>query len=422
MIIDMTEKKINLSKKLKKADLCQVCIGCGRCKEIHQDLHVLVNFRYKDSTLYTEHKSREMEGCSDVFGIGIDLGTTTIAMSLADGAGRCLKAFCKENPQIIYGSDVLSRIRNAENREKAVCMQREVRKVLEQGCKELLKQVPADSRVQVVLAANTTMNYLLMGWAPDELGQSPFTVRHREPIQTQVASQAVWGFPPLSAFVGGDILAGIYSCGIHQRKSPVLLIDLGTNGEIVLGNSRRILACSTAAGPAFEGGPCRGIWGADMVHLIGTLLRNGLVDETGLLTDEYFEQGVTIGGVTVTQDAIRALQLAKAAIAAGVDILLAHFGITAHEVEEVILAGGLGYYLQPEDAALIGLLPGELAGKAVAGGNTSLQGAIQMSTTFLQGRQTEVVAEIKRIDELVEIMELPENSAFQNTYINHLNF
>ncbi len=420
MIIAMIENTINLSNQIKEADVCQICIGCGRCHKIHQDMHVLVNFHYTDSAVSDDNSKVSEE--EDVYGIGIDLGTTTIAMSLVDGTGHVLGVFCRENPQTIYGSDVLSRIKAAEDLELAVQLRKKVRVVLEQGCLELLGKLPPYSSVQITLAANTTMSYLLMGWASGELGSAPFAVTHKEPLKLTLAEQAVWGFPPLSAFVGGDILAGIYSTGMYRSDKIRLLIDLGTNGELVLGNCHRMLACSTAAGPAFEGGPCKGIWGADMVHLTTQLLERGIVDETGLLQEPYFETGVTIGAVKVTQEAIRALQLAKAAIAAGVEILLRQYGIEAGQIEQVILAGGLGYFLRPQDAARIGLLPQVLADKAQAGGNTALQGTLLIGRELRRKSSAEVHRELESVDKCVQIIELPENEGFQDIFLKNINF
>lgn len=137
-----------------------------------------------------------------------------------------------------------------------------------------------------------------------------------------------------------------------EKEEITLFIDLGTNGEMAIGNKDRIIACSTAAGPAFEGGPTKGVFGADMIHLCAELCRNKLLDETGLLADPYFEDGIFIGNVLVTKEAIRNLQMAKAAIMVGIKTLIEQFGLSkAEEVDKVILAGGFGYFLNPADAA-----------------------------------------------------------------------
>jgi len=199
------------------------------------------------------------------------------------------------------------------------------------------------------------------------------------------------------------------------------LIDLGTNGELVLGNRNRLLSCSTAAGPAFEGGVNRGIWGADLVSILARLIKEGIVDETGLLAEPYFEQGIRVGNVCVTQEAVRSLQLAKAAVAAGIRILLQEYGITVTEINRVILSGGFGYYLNPGDGALIGLLPEELAKKAISGGNTALQGALQVGKWLLSGMGEEVLKE-KTEALWAKNINLVENPRFSEYYIEAINF
>lgn len=179
----------------------------------------------------------------------------------------------------------------------------------------------------MVVAANTTMTYLFMGWNPEELGKAPFTVSHSGAVETEIAGVACHIIPGLSAFVGGDITAGILASGMLEQEASTLLIDLGTNGEMALGNRHRLHACATAAGPAFEGGANRGIWGADMVRLLQKLLEEGLMDGQGLLKEPYFTKGVRIGDVLVTKESVRAVQLAKGAIAAGIEILADSYGI-----------------------------------------------------------------------------------------------
>ena len=140
----------------------------------------------------------------------------------------------------------------------------------------------------MVVAANTTMTYLFMGWNPEELGKAPFTVSHSGAVETEIAGVACHIIPGLSAFVGGDITAGILASGMLEQEASTLLIDLGTNGEMALGNRHRLHACATAAGPAFEGGANRGIWGADMVRLLQKLRGRGADGRTGSFEGTLF--------------------------------------------------------------------------------------------------------------------------------------
>ena len=283
----------------------------------------------------------------------------------------------------------------------------------------------------MVIAANTTMVYLLMGWDPEELGKAPFRVSHTGENDTQIAGVPCHIVPGLSAFVGGDITAGILACGMLEQEDPMLLIDLGTNGEMALGNRHKLYACATAAGPAFEGGVNRGIWGADMVRLLQKLLEEGLMDRQGLLVEPYFTQGVRIGDVLVTQESVRAVQLAKGAIAAGIELLTESYGIRLDDISKVVLAGGFGYYLDPAAAAAIGLLPKELTARTVTGGNTALGGAALEGSRILTADRKHRPEETpqddwddlqKRRNLQICILNLAKEEKFPEVFLTKINF
>lgn len=398
----MMRRQTGLSKK------CDICIGCGRCTGDKADMHLLYRV---NPALSLPSECFKSEKCL----VATDIGTTTIVMQLYDQKGNLQDTYARLNPQRKYGPDVLSRIQAAETPEQAAELQRSVLEVLEQGIAGFRQKLEPDEDLQMVISANTTMVYLLMGWNPEELGKAPFTVSHKEAVETTVAQVPTYILPPVSAFVGGDIVAGILAAGMYDSKEITLLIDLGTNGEMVLGNEEKLLACATAAGPAFEGGVNSGVWGADMIRLLSKLRRKGIVDETGLLSDPYFEKGVRIGDVCVTQDAIRAIQLAKGAIAAGVEILLKEYGISVEQVGRVVLAGGFGYYLDPWAAAEIGLLPEALTDRTLAGGNTALAGACRVGGGMVSLR------EIERVSNRVEILNLAEHPDFYERYPASMN-
>lgn len=368
--------------KGQKGSRCRVCMGCGLCPGVTAERPVAADGRGDSEALQVLTDStfaRETQGVSggSVRLVTADVGTTTVAMMLYGADGTVEDRYVALNPQTAYGADVISRIRAAENVDNAVDMRSKILSVLEQGLERFKKRLGVGESLQMVLAANTTMTYLLMGWDTSELGRAPFRASRLNGAETDIGGVPCFIFPGISAFVGGDIVAGMYACGMENRDEITLLIDLGTNGEIVLGDRAKRMACATAAGPAFEGGVNRGVWGADMVSRLAALKRTGLLDETGLLAEEYFENGVRVGNVHVTQDAVRAVQLAKGAIAAGIEVLLEKYGIRAEQVDRVVLAGGFGYYLNPEDAAEIGLFGQTLAEKAAAGGNTALSGALK---------------------------------------------
>lgn len=374
----------------QKGTRCHICTGCGRCFGGGQGIHVVteggLTGYWQEQIKAARLKSKSKRPAKRL--IAADIGTTTIAMVLYDEAGQELDRFATVNPQTRFGADVLSRIQAAGEPEKAASMKEEVRRVLELGIKQFYRTLgkaqgaegnaAQNGDIQMVIAANTTMIYLLMGYDPSELGQAPFHASHLRLLHTQIGGVDTTVLPGLSAFVGADILAGIYAGQMAEQEEITLLIDLGTNGEMAVGNCHRIAACSTAAGPAFEGGATKGVWGADMVHLTAELLKAGILDETGLLQDPYFDEGILIGNVHVVQQGIRNLQLAKAAISAGIHTLTESYGLNSmRQIDRVVLAGGFGYYLKAQDAVAVGLLPKALKDKVITGGNTALAGLLR---------------------------------------------
>lgn len=186
-----------------------------------------------------------------------DLGTTTIAMEQYDSLGVKQGEYVCANPQRAFGTDVISRIQAAENPMLRRQMQQLVRQVLSEGLIRFRRQ--GGQPEKLVVAGNTTMLYLLMGHEPAPLGTAPFTADYLASEELELEGVETVTLPGLSAFVGGDITAGILACGMDQREEITLLVDLGTNGELVMGNREKLLCCGTAAGPAFEGGS--DIWG-----------------------------------------------------------------------------------------------------------------------------------------------------------------
>lgn len=384
--------KISAGAGERRGLRCRICTGCGLCPGVMPQrytaaeesagpevLHVLSQSFLPEETA----QENTSGGRENVRLVTADVGTTTLAMLLHGADGRVIDRYVEVNPQIVYGADVISRIQAAEDGRRARDMSDRIRGALTRGIDRFRRKLAPGEEMQMVLAANTTMTYLLMGWDTAELGRAPFHASHTEEAETDVAGVPCIVFPGVSAFVGGDIAAGMYACGMGEREELTLLIDLGTNGEMVLGNRSRRIACAASAAPAFEGGASRGVWGADMVSCLAALRRAGLLDETGLLAEDCFESGVRVGNVHVAQETVRALQLAKGAVAAGIGILLKKYGISANRVDRVVLAGGFGYYLDPTDAAEIGLLPEDLASKAAVGGNIALAGALRAGRGLL---------------------------------------
>lgn len=390
-----------------KKRICDVCIGCGRCSDDSDaSLQIVTN-----SFL------RQVQGAkSDTSFILADIGTTTIAMELYDSEGNKVAEYVRPNPQRTFGADVISRILAAQNPMNAKQMQSLVKMVLRDGVEEFEKTI---SSPVMYIAANTTMLYLLMGHDTAPLGEAPFRAEYLEAESFSLDGVQTYVLPGLSAFVGADVLAGILACDIQEKEDICLLIDLGTNGEIVLGNKEKIYACATAAGPAFEGmlkAEGQAVWGADVVKCVASLLKEGVVDETGLLAEPYFSEGISVGGVKLTQEHIRNLQTAKAAIASGIKILMEKSEIRPEDVKSVYLAGGFGYFLEEEAAIKIGLIPKEFQGKIKAIGNSALAGCFAYHT------DAEKAEKITRIKELTRVINLADEKDFADIFVSYMNF
>ncbi len=387
---------------MKTGNRCTICTGCGRCfGEVKRETRILS---------FSDTEKENVNLSSPV--ILVDIGTTTIAMVLVSESSSVLDSYAKLNPQGKYGADVISRIAAGGDAEKLRSMQALVLDEIAKGMGRFSASHDISS-ARVFISANTTMTYLLRGLDPAELGKAPFTASHISPDAVTISLPAkeyeAHILPGFSAFVGSDIYAGVLASKLCTSDKYKLLCDLGTNGEIALGNKDHLYVTATAAGPAFEGGPCKGIWGADMISLTSRLLRDGYMDSTGLLKDPYFDEGIDIGSVHITQDSVRALQLAKGAIFAGINIICEHASVSFSDIDEVILAGGFGYFLKPSDASAIGLIPDELAGKCISGGNTSLKGALAYAVG-------------EKITLTPEVINLAEDFSFNDLYMNALNF
>lgn len=382
---------------------CQICTGCGRCApagRLKEEMRVITD------SFQLPGKKKPGGTAEEV--VIADLGTTTIAMEWYDRQGRKQGEYVRSNPQRCFGTDVISRIQAAENPMLRLQMQQLVRQVLEEGIGYFRQQGGEPGRMSI--AGNTTMLYLLLGHDPAQLGTAPFTADYLEGERLGIDGMEAVTLPGLSAFIGGDITAGILACEMDLQEEITLLVDLGTNGELALGNREKLFCCGTAAGPAFEGGS--DIWGADMIALTARLQQLGLVDENGLLAEPYFEQGITIGDVQITQERIRQLQTAKAAICAGIRTLAAAYGLMdLKQIRQVYLAGGFGYFLDVRAAVSLGLLPWELEGRVTSVGNSALAGA------RIYAGEADAEVRMERIRRNARVLNLAEQQNFGGEFI-----
>ena len=357
----------------------------------------------------------------------VDLGTTTIVMQLLEiETGRVIDTYKTLNPQRRFGADVMSRMTKALGGDDVLlaecvqyCLDGEINKWLYAGFSPEL----------IVVAGNTCMSYFYNGIDVTELSKAPYKATRLEKIETDIAHIRTIFLPGLSAFVGGDITAGLLAClkreaqqQPHQKGNKkdrcILFIDLGTNGEMALLKDGRILATATSAGPAFEGGANANTPGTDMVRIIATLLSKGMIDETGLFQEEYFHSGVTVDGVLIRQEDIRSIQVAKAAVYAGLKILCDKLQVGFEDIDQVYLAGGFGYYLDVESACRIGLLPMALQDKTIAVGNTALAGALEYGLSYRKNPFSDPAEGISRQTECINLAEIYE---FEKLYIDAMN-
>lgn len=341
--------------------------------------------------------------------VAVDLGTTTIGMYLINAVtGEQMGVFVSLNPQQIHGADVISRISNA-NAGKKEELQALITETIENGVKKLVKE---RTPKLIVISGNTVMGHLLMGYDVKSLGVYPFKAEYLEQAETAICGIKTILMPGISAFIGGDVVSGLYTLGFKDNKEISLLIDLGTNAEMVIGNCDRMLALSAAAGPAFD----QKVYGSQLIKAVAQILTEEKADRTGCLAEEYFELGCIAGRTLVKQEEIRELQKAKAAVAAGITLLAREYGVQLSEISKVYIAGGLGFYLDLDAAVEIGLFPKAFVGKMEAVGNTSLEGA------YRYGLADVPELELKELLSKVRELNLAELEGFEETYINAMNF
>ena len=370
----------------------------------------------------------------------VDIGTTTIAMSAVDiGSGRILGTSTGINHQRSWGADVISRM-EASNQGKGALLQKSIRADLDLLREEL--GLAQDARM--VISGNSTMEHLLQGLSCETLGVAPYT-----PVDISLHEyENMTILPGISTFVGADIVSGIVACGIDQSEEICILVDLGTNGEMAIGNRNRIISASTAAGPAFEGGniscgvagipgavssveitdgearvetigglPPVGLCGTGVLETVYELLKEELVDEAGLLDDEYFDDGFPVAeGIVFTNKDVREVQLAKSAVRAGLEVLLEEYGADYDQIGKLYIAGGFGQKINLEKAVWIGLLPEELLDRMVPVGNSSLAGAVMAAC------DPSVLERMRAVGENAEETALAENPLFSDLYMDNMFF
>ncbi len=410
------------------------------------------------------------EGC----GVALDIGTTTIAAALLDlRSGRELAQASDINPQKQYGLDVLSRISyEYEKGEEGIKqLQRVLLSCIDRLLQELCESAGIEKRElrRIVVAANCAMIHMLLGEDARPLGRAPYAPRFLNAQQCRAcdlgldcgADTQLICLPQVSAYIGGDIVAGASVCQLENSKDTVLFIDIGTNGEIILAHEGRLLSCSCAAGPALEGmniscgmraaegavedikimdtvelttigaAPPAGLCGSGILAAVRELLKGGYVKKTGAFVplDKAPQPPILrLNGtkreavlcekpeLIVTQDDLRQVQLAKGAILSGFRVLLKEAGISMEQLDSVIIAGQFGAHLPVDSLIGIGLLPEQLRNKLSYVGNSSRTGA-EMALLSAEKRR-----EMEELATKIDYIELAQTADYERIFAESLSF
>ena len=457
-----------------------VCSTCGRCK--NSAMMSGANDRKTKMLAYPDdfRPAKGKEG----YGAAFDIGTTTVVGMLWDLCkGEQIATCAKTNPQNEFGMDVISRItfcgRESENLD---LLRNRITECLNGIIAELCEKagVDAENIMTASVCGNTTMSHLFAGYPPMTLALAPFHPAYTGTLRL-AASEAMLDInekgtvivvPNIAGHVGGDITAGIVALRILDMEGLTVFIDIGTNGEIVLTDGMKTYACSTAAGPAFEGsailhgmraatgaiekiriedgdvdfktiGECepQGICGSGLIDAVAQMIKAKLINKTGRLigaedvdkkklNPALKERLIEVDGerrfvlvskangddIVITQNDIREVQLAKGAIAAGIQLMLEEMGKTVEDIDRVVIAGAFGNYIDKESAVTIGVLPKIAPEKIISAGNTAGAGV-----SMIMADEKEM-ALAESLPDRIEHVDLAARDNFQNTYLSAMAF
>jgi uncharacterized 2Fe-2S/4Fe-4S cluster protein (DUF4445 family) len=407
------------------------------------------------------------------YAIAVDIGTTTIWVQLLDlAAGKIIGQAADYNSQMSYGDDVISRIVFSQKDQGLQKLQRSVVATINQVMHRLLKKhrLPVTEISHITMAGNTTMTHLFYGIDPKYIRLSPYTPTacHPPPVRARDLGLEVpdyvfiYTVSSVSSYVGGDIVAGVLASGIYKDPKLTLYIDIGTNGEIVIGNQQWMACAACSAGPAFEGGGIKfgmratagaieevsinpetcepmlitidmvkpkGICGSGLINILAAMMEAELISPNGKFRDDLDTPRIRKGDegreyvlamapdtqsgqdITLSEADIDNLMRAKGAMFAGYVTLLENVGLTLQDLEQVILAGAFGNFINIDNAITIGLLPDLPRENYQYVGNASLQGASLLAFS------RELLEEERRVAEMMTNFELSETPGYMDQYI-----
>ncbi len=405
------------------------------------DVSVTVETR-PESRVLTRYQTVPFEKTERGYGFAVDIGTTTVVVQLIHRpSGAVAAERTAENAQRGFGADVISRI-EACRTAGSETLSRRITQQLEELADACLAEAGVRAVEESVVTGNTTMLHLYEGLDPSPLAAAPFSVPSHFGTRSRrtLAGSPVYLPRCVGAYVGADILCAVTAAGLTGGGIR-LLADIGTNGELVLARGEELLCCSTAAGPAFEGAglrqgmtaapgairavglaggrvtyhtvsnaPAIGICGSGAIDALSVMGQTGAMDETGYLESEVWPVGNS--GISITQHDVRQLQLAKAAVCAGIRTLLQEANLSADAVQRFVIAGGFGSSMDLDAAAAIGLFPASLRPRAAFTGNGALGGAAMLLMNSALREKTE------RLGRSARELSLPLSPVFMEHYLD----
>jgi uncharacterized 2Fe-2S/4Fe-4S cluster protein (DUF4445 family) len=422
---------------------------------IPSDGHSKILFKGKPLTTIIKNADTKQE----ILGLAADIGTTTIALYLINlDSYEVIGNRSLLNPQGNYGADVISRIdyciKEPKGTEKLKnIILRRINETISILCKK--HNVSQNDIFIASVVGNTVMQHIFLGVNPSPIAFAPFTpvfTNERDVKASELGLNINSGglvkvLPSVAGYVGADVVAGIATTNMMDQSEYGLFIDIGTNGEIVIGNKDRLYCCATAAGPAFEGARIKygiggvpgaisgfgenhfttiqnqkpiGICGSGLIDIIAYLLDSGKIEPSGIIEEDFKVVDAPETGINrdifITQRDIREVQLAKAAIYAGIKIIMKVAGIGFENISQTFLAGGFGNYIRPASAFRMGLLPNELSGKIAQIGNAAGTGSLYATKSI------NFEKEIKRVLNKSSYVELSMRQDFNDEYVSAMGF
>jgi len=421
------------------------------------------------------------ESAGTIFGLAVDLGTTTVVARLIDMAGgQCPATEAALNPQTRFGDDVVSRIAYAQSGKEYDELHQAIIDCINDLTAKLCKKAAVETNdiFEICVAGNTTMNHIFLGLPISQLGQAPYEAYSLDACDVSPGELGLQINPAgnihtvenIAGFIGADTTAAALAADIDSAEEMTLIVDIGTNGEIVLGTKNKLYAASCAAGPALEGAritcgsracdgaieavvineddidfdvigniPPRSICGSGLIDAVAVMLDLGIINETGRFTDPkelenklppaIFSRIIELNGqpafrlagaasspVFLSQKDIRQMQLAKGAIRAGIKLLQQKIGLEDSGVKRVLLAGAFGNYIRRESALRIGLLPAVQIEKIHFVGNAAAAGAQMI---LLRGNCRDQARELAR---KIEYVEIAHELDFQMVFAESMSF